>query len=96
MDLKQIFSKYNQFTNLPPQDIEKSFKFIKSSDIPHEFRITTHPDLSLNDFNSIIDLTDGENVFIQDFVNLNTLKIYNNYKTIFSKLKSDSNKYKLR
>ncbi len=96
MDLKQVFPKYNLFTNISPKDIEQSFNIVKNTNILHEFRITTHPELNLDDFNKIIDLANGQKIFVQNFLNKNTIKNYDNPKTIFSKLDVNSSKYILR
>jgi pyruvate formate lyase activating enzyme len=96
MDLKQTFDKYNLFTNLPSKDVEETFKIIKESNIDHEFRITTHPELSLEDFNNILKLTNSQKVFVQDFINKNTIKEYINPITIFNKLDKNSKEYILR
>lgn len=96
MDLKDDFDNYSEYTTVPVENIKRSFEIVKNSKIPHEFRITTHPDLAINAFNKLIDLTKGQKVFVQDFVNKNTIKCYENYKTIYSKLSKSDSRYTLR
>lgn len=96
MDLKDVFENYNKYTNIPPENIKRSFELIKDSNIPHEFRITTHPELSIECFNKIIDFSRGQKIFVQDFMNTNTIKEYKDYKTIYSQLLKDSKDYILR
>lgn len=96
MDLKDIFENYKNYTNIPISNIKESFAIIKESKIPHEFRITTHPELTLNNFDKLIDFAKGEKIFVQDFKNNNTIKEYKNYKTIYSKLSNSNTHYILR
>lgn len=96
MDIKDVFENYKHYTNISTKDIEESFHLIKDSKIPHEFRITTHPELSLDNFYKILEKTKNEKVYIQDFVNNNTIKEYKDSKTIFSKLSKTSKDYILR
>jgi len=96
MDLKDIFENYNNYTKVPNKNIKTSFELLKNSKIPHEFRITTHPELTLNNFNKIIETAKGEKIFVQDFVNTNTIKEYKENKTIYSKLSKASKDYILR
>ncbi len=96
MDLKDIFENYNNYTKVPNKNINTSFELLKNSKILHEFRITTHPELTLNNFNKIIETAKGEKIFVQDFVNTNTIKEYKENKTIYSKLSKASKDYILR
>ena len=96
MDLKDIFENYKNYTNIPISNIKESFAIIKNSKTPHEFRITTHPELTLNNFDKLIDFAKGEKIFVQDFKNNNTIKEYKNYKTIYSKLSNSNTHYILR
>lgn len=96
MDLKDIFENYGKYTKVPSQNIKDSFEILKTSKTPHEFRITTHPDLTIKNYNKIIETTKGEKIFVQDFVNTNTIKEYKENKTIYSKLSKTSKDYILR
>lgn len=96
MDLKDEFENYSNYTNVPVEKIKKSFELVKSTKIPHEFRITTHPDLDIKSFNKIIEETNGQKVFVQDFMNKNTIKAYKSYKTIYDKLQQKDLRYILR
>lgn len=96
MDLKDDFDNYSEYTSVPIENIKRSFEIIKNTNISHEFRITTHPDLTVEAFNKIIDLTKGHKVFVQDFVNKNTIKSYENYSTIYNKLSKSDSLYILR
>lgn len=96
MDLKDDFDNYSEYTSVPIENIKRSFEIIKNTNISHEFRITTHPDLTVEAFNKIIDLTKDHKVFVQDFVNKNTIKSYENYSTIYNKLSKSDSRYILR
>lgn len=96
MDLKDDFNNYSKYTNVSVEKIKKSFALIKSSKIPHEFRITTHPELTLNTFNKLLDITKGETIYVQDFVNKNTIQSYVNFKTIYDRLSKSDSRYILR
>lgn len=59
MDIKAPFHKYKKIINseFPTEIIKTSMEFIKSSNIPHEFRTTVHSELlSLSDLEKIIQL----------------------------------------
>lgn len=96
MDLKDDFENYSKYTSVPIDAIKKSFELVKSCKIPHEFRITTHPELTQKSFNNLLDIAKGENIFVQDFVNKNTIQSYINFKTIYLKLSKSDTRYKLR
>ncbi len=96
MDLKQTFDKYSEFTNVPISNIQKSINVLKNSNIDREFRITTYPQMTKEDFNNIITYVDGEKIYIQNFINKNTLKTFDNTDTIFYKLDKTNDKYILR
>lgn len=96
MDLKDDFDNYSEYTAVPVENIKRSFEIVKNAKTPHEFRITTHPDLTLNAFNKLVDLAKGHKIYVQEFVNENTIKSYKNYKTIYSKLSKSDSRYILR
>lgn len=97
MDLKDSFDNYNKYTLIPIENIKKSVNIIKNSRIDHEFRVTTHPELSLDNFNILLNYVSDQKVFVQDFVNNNTIKTYaDDCKTIYSQLSKDDKRYILR
>lgn len=96
MDLKDDFDNYSEYTEIPIKNIKHSFDIVKNSKTPHEFRITTHPNLTIKAFNKLITLAKDQKVFVQDFVNKNTIKSYDNYKTIYNKLSKNDSRYNLR
>lgn len=96
MDIKDVLKNYNRYTTVLAEDIKKSIALIRECNIPHEFRITTHPELTFENFNKIIEELKGEIIFVQDFVNTNTIKEYQNPSTIFSKLDYSNKDYILR
>ncbi|HNW05487.1 MAG TPA: anaerobic ribonucleoside-triphosphate reductase activating protein [archaeon] len=96
MDLKDDFDNYSEYTAVPVENIKRSFEIVKNAKTPHEFRITTHPDLTLSAFNKLVDLAKGHKIYVQEFVNENTIKSYKNYKTIYSKLSKSDSRYILR
>jgi len=96
MDIKDVFENYSNYTKIPVENIKSSFEILKNSKTSHEFRITTHPDLSIENFNKINDFAKGEKIFVQDFVNINTIKEYKDSKTIYSVLSKQSKDYILR
>lgn len=96
MDLKDDFDNYSEYTAVPVENIKRSFEIVKNAKTPHEFRVTTHPDLTLNTFNKLVDLAKGHKIYVQEFVNENTIKSYKNYKTIYSKLSKSDSRYILR
>jgi pyruvate formate lyase activating enzyme len=96
MDLKQVFNKYYLFTKVDPKKIEETFNIIKNTNIDHEFRITIHPELNLDDFKEIIEKAKGQKIYVQNFINKNTIKNYKNPQTIYSQLSNNSKNYILR
>lgn len=96
MDVKQVFEKYYLFTKENIENIKKSIELLKNSEIEHEFRVVTHPDMEMCDFEKIISYLPNQKVFVQDFVQGDTIKPYKNYKTIFSQLSKNNLKYTLR
>lgn len=96
MDVKQVFEKYSSFTKIPVENIKNSIKLLKNTKIDREFRITTHPQLTLDDFNNIVNFLDGEKVVVQDFVNTNTVEPFENYSSIFNKLDKNNKNYFIR
>jgi len=97
MDLKDSFENYNKYTLIPIENIKKSVNIIKNSKIDHEFRVTTHPELSLENFNILLNYVSEQKVFVQDFVNNNTIKTYaDDSKTIYSQLSKEDKRYILR
>jgi pyruvate formate lyase activating enzyme len=96
MDLKQVFNKYYLFTKVDPKKIEETFNIIKNTNIDHEFRITIHPELNLDDFKEIIEKAKGQKIYVQNFINKNTIKNYKNPQTIYSLLSNNSKNYILR
>ncbi|MDD3245241.1 MAG: anaerobic ribonucleoside-triphosphate reductase activating protein [Candidatus ainarchaeum sp.] len=97
MDLKDSFENYSKYTLIPIENIKKSVNIIKNSKIDHEFRVTTHPELSLENFNILLNYVSEQKVFVQDFVNNNTIKTYaDDSKTIYSQLSKEDKRYILR
>ncbi len=96
MDLKQNFEKYTAFTKTNIDEIKESIDVIKSSKIDREFRITTHPSLTIDDFNKLLNYVGDEKVIVQDFVNQDTLKEITDFSSIFNKLDKNNQKYILR
>ncbi len=96
MDIKDEFDYYYKYTNVPIENIKKSIDILKSTKIPHEFRITTHPELTIKSFYNILDLVNGEKTVVQDFVNKNTINEYKKPHTIYSKLSKTDKRYILR
>ncbi len=96
MDLKDDFENYNRYTRVQASKVKQCLELLKVASVPHEFRVTTHPQLSLEGFREIIKLTEGQKLFVQDFMNVNTIQDYKNCNTIYSKLSSDSKDYILR
>jgi pyruvate formate lyase activating enzyme len=96
MDVKQVFEKYDLFTKTSIDDIKESLNILKNSSVDREFRITTHPQLTINDFNNILKELKNEKTFVQDFVNTNTIGDFANNSTIFNKLDKNNSQYVLR
>ncbi len=96
MDLKDGFENYSKYTSVQVSKVKQCLELLKVTSVPHEFRVTTHPQLSLEGFREIIKLTKGQKLFVQDFVNINTIQEYKECNTIYSKLSSDSKDYILR
>lgn len=97
MDLKDSFENYDKYTFVPVENIKESINLILNSNIAHEFRVTTHPELTLENFNILLTYVPEQKVFVQDFMNTNTIKEYpNDSKTIFSELSKEDKRYILR
>lgn len=97
MDLKDSFENYNKYTLIPIDNIKESINIIINSNIDHEFRITTHPELTLENFEKLLTYVSKQKVFVQDFMNTNTIKEYPaDSKTIFSQLSKEDSRYILR
>ncbi|MFA5745353.1 MAG: anaerobic ribonucleoside-triphosphate reductase activating protein [archaeon] len=96
MDLKDSFDNYAKYTKVPIENIKKSLELLKQSLIPCELRVTTHPELTFDSFNKMLESTKGQLVFVQDFVNKNTIKKYNLPTTIFRELSKEDKRYTLR
>lgn len=97
MDLKDSFENYNKYTLIPIDNIKESINIIINSNIDHEFRITTHPELTLENFEKLLTYVSMQKVFVQDFMNTNTIKEYPaDSKTIFSQLSKEDSRYILR
>jgi pyruvate formate lyase activating enzyme len=96
MDIKQTFDKYSLFTQIPVENIQKSIDVLKQYKIDKEFRITLYPELTLEDFNTIISYVENEKIFVQDFVNKNTLKKIDATNTVYIDLDKHNSKYILR
>ena len=97
MDLKDSFENYEKYTFVPVENIKESINLILNSNIAHEFRVTTHPELTLENFNILLTYVPEQMVFVQDFMNTNTIKEYpEDSKTIFSELSKEDKRYILR
>ncbi|MDD3083533.1 MAG: anaerobic ribonucleoside-triphosphate reductase activating protein [Candidatus ainarchaeum sp.] len=68
MDLKAPLKKYQQITrsNVLQKNIKNSLDLIINSKIPHEFRTTLYPKLTINDFNEMALLIPNEKWFLQE------------------------------
>jgi len=68
MDIKAPLSKYKLIarTSVPKKNIRESIEIIRSSNIPHEFRTTLYPKLTVEDFKEMAELIPGEKWFLQD------------------------------
>jgi pyruvate formate lyase activating enzyme len=97
MDLKDSFENYDKYTFVPVENIKESINLILNSNIAHEFRVTTHPELTLENFNILLTYVPEQKVLVQDFMNTNTIKEYpDDSKTIFSQLSKEDKRYILR
>ncbi len=69
MDVKAPLEKYPQITasKISSQKIVESINLIKKSKIPHEFRTTLYPKLSVEDIVQVAELVHGEKLFLQNF-----------------------------
>ena len=68
MDLKAPLDKYEEITTYKDiKNVEKSIKILKTSSIPHEFRLTLYPQLKRDDICRAIDLVPGETIYLQNF-----------------------------
>ncbi|MCD6255870.1 MAG: anaerobic ribonucleoside-triphosphate reductase activating protein [Deltaproteobacteria bacterium] len=83
MDIKAPFHKYKEIikTEFPTEIIKTSMEFIKSSNIPHEFRTTVHSELlSLSDLEEIIQLVGSKHKLYFQIANPTPLfKVPNRY-----------------
>lgn len=68
MDLKAPLKKYQQITrsNVSSKSIKKSIELIINSNIPHEFRTTLYPKLTVGDFKEMALLIPKEKLFLQE------------------------------
>jgi len=68
MDIKAPLAKYREITRstVTKKRIQKSIELISASKIPHEFRTTLYPKLSVEDFKEMSELIPGEKWFLQD------------------------------
>jgi len=67
MDIKAPMNKYKQISRLmvPKKNIRESLSLITSSSIPHEFRTTIYPKLTVDDFVAMAELIPNEKWFLQ-------------------------------
>ncbi|MDD3159369.1 MAG: anaerobic ribonucleoside-triphosphate reductase activating protein [Candidatus ainarchaeum sp.] len=77
MDIKSPLENYSSFvrSNISQKSISDSINLIKSSTIPHEFRTTLYPKLTVDDFKNMSKLIEGENWFLQEFWPTNTFSL---------------------
>ena len=73
MDVKAPLNKYKELTrsNISPKRIQESIEIIKKSGVPHEYRTTLYPKLSVDDLVEIAKLVKGEKLYLQDFQGTN-------------------------
>lgn len=90
MDLKSPESKYKEITqsNIFFSKIKESIDLLKNSSVPHEFRTTLYPKLTIEDLKEMSGLMIGEKWFLQQFIGKNvldkksrTLSPFNNKKS---------------
>jgi len=68
MDLKAPIEKYQKTvrTKVPQKNIRASIELITASKIPHEFRTTLYPKLTVEDFIEMAKLIPNEKWFLQE------------------------------
>ena len=68
MDLKAPIEKYQKTvrTKVPQKNIKESLDLIRKSKIPHEFRTTLYPKLTVEDFVEMAKLIPNEKWFLQE------------------------------
>jgi pyruvate formate lyase activating enzyme len=68
MDIKAPLSKYKEIarTTVPQKNIRASIELIISSSVPHEFRTTLFPKLSVEDLVKMSELIPNEKWFLQE------------------------------
>jgi len=68
MDIKAPLFKYKEIvrTTVPQKNIRESISIITSSIVPHEFRTTLYPKLTVKDFIEMSSYIPGEKWFLQD------------------------------
>jgi len=69
MDIKAPLNKYSLvgYTK-DTQPIKNSIDIIKDSGLEHEFRVTMHPLLKVDDYKEICSLCNGSKLFVQDLM----------------------------
>jgi len=68
MDIKAPLKRYKEITrsNISQKSIRDSIGIIVSSSVPHEFRTTLYPKLTIDDFKEMALLIPGEKWFLQE------------------------------
>jgi len=68
MDLKAPINKYQTIvrTKVPKENMAESIELLRNSNIPHEFRTTLYPKLSISDFGEMALLIPNEKWFLQE------------------------------
>ncbi|HNV01531.1 MAG TPA: anaerobic ribonucleoside-triphosphate reductase activating protein [archaeon] len=92
MDFKSPEKKYPVITqsNISFSKIKESVLILKNSNIPHEFRTTLYPKLTLEDLKEMSALMVGEKWFLQQFIGKNVLDKKSRYLRPFNKKKSEN------
>jgi pyruvate formate lyase activating enzyme len=73
MDVKAPFTRYHEITQskIPVENISESISLLRVSSVPHEFRTTLYPLLTIKDLHEIAHLVPKEKWFLQDFQSRN-------------------------
>jgi len=77
MDVKAPFARYHEITQskIPVENISESISLLRASSVPHEFRTTLYPQLTVKDLHEIAHLIPKEKWFLQDFQSKNALDV---------------------
>ncbi|MFA5125651.1 MAG: anaerobic ribonucleoside-triphosphate reductase activating protein [archaeon] len=77
MDVKAPFARYHEITQskIPVENISESISLLRASSVPHEFRTTLYPQLTVKDLHEIAHLIPKEKWFLQDFQPKNALDV---------------------